>query len=217
MVKALAKSKILATAAVLAMSVSWYVGKRQSAERIRFNAQCSFALVGSTMPTNALRKVALSEAERGTGPYQDSRIIMRDVLEQLLGRSRRSEDVMQAFVQSMKNSGVQSCSLTNAFLSADYRIDGESSNVVHLFAKGETKELALGVMDFILTNYVQRVKDEDRAREDKALAKLNWDIKRKRELNEDVSCLVDQLGRLQGIIGISRRRVVVITPPHLVE
>jgi len=196
---------VMAFVVIVITGVWLYASKIFSSEQV-YEAQCSFRLVDP-------EESAAAGGDNGT--YQELRIVVRNGLTPLLKGGSRAQELLQSYLKLKMARNVSALAVTNAFASADYRLEGEAEKVVRLFVLAETPELALDVNNFILTNYVQSVEAEDRAREEKALAKLRSDIKRKRLANEDVSELLGQLERARKEVEARRRVVSVVEPSYV--
>ncbi len=168
-----------------------------------FKAQCCFMVVDPTERTNS-----------GVGSYQDFRLVISDGLKPFLPGGGRSELLVRSYLQSNGGSGVSGSSITNAFASAGYMIE-ESPKRARLYVLAESEGLALDVANCILTNFIKSVEQEDLAREDKALAKLRWDIKKRKSAGEDVGGLMEDLERALRSLKSQRRTVAIISKPSI--
>ena len=200
MKKLLGLSFLLLVAVVLCLCWGWFVSRNPL-----FKAQCCFMLVDPTERTNS-----------EVGSYQDFRLVISDGLKPFLPGGSRSELLLRSYLQLYGDSGVSGVSITNAFASAGYLIE-ESPKRALLYVLAESEGLALGVTNYILTNYIMSVEQEDLAREDMALAKLRWDIKKRKSTGEDVGGLLEELERAQQSLKSQRRSVAVISKPSIVR
>ena len=189
---------LLLVAVLLCFCWGWFASRKPL-----FKAQCCFTIVDPTERTNS-----------GVGSYQDFRLVISDGLKPFLPGGSRLELLLRSYLQSNGDSGVSGASITNAFASAGCLIE-ESPKRAHLYVLAESEGLALDVANCILTNFIKSVEQEDLAREDKALAKLRWDIKKRKSTGEDVGGLMEDLERSLQSLKSQRRAVAIISKPSI--
>lgn len=202
---------------VLASSVLWFFRGRFMQSEKSFRAQSSFVFCDSSVTTNADGKIVLPQCRGETGTYQDLALIVGDGLKPLLRGGSRSEAILHSYLHSKSCLNASACSVTNAFESAEYRMGDDVEGSVHLFVTAESKELAVDVNRCVLSNYVKFVEVANLAVEDKALAKLKWDIQKRQEAHEDASDLLRQLEHAKGVVNKHHKRVIVTSSPHIID
>ena len=212
MVGSMMKKLIVLVLAALAAFSVWLCRKSAASRVSMFKAECAFILSNSPVGTNFSRGTGTSANE---GSYQDSRIVVRDGLGLLLPGGRQYDALLKSFVRSDRNHGFSASAISNAFKSVGYNIESGATAVVRMHALAESEELALKVTGYILEKYSQLIAEEDLDRENKALAKLRWDIKRKTVAREDVSQLRDELDRAERSLRDHRREVIIISRPFV--
>ena len=127
------------------------------------------------------------------------------------------EQILRSYLQSKSRVNAPDFSITNAFESAEYRRDGSLAGGVQLFVTAESRELAIDVNRCILSNYIRSVETANLSVEGKALAKLKWDIQKKREAHEDVSGLLKEFEHAKSVVKSCHKKVIVTSPPHIIE
>lgn len=170
-----------------------------------FKAQCSFTIVDPADRPNL-----------DCGAYQDFRLVVGEALKPFLSGGRLSESLLSSYLQSNGELGVSGTSITNAFANAGCLIE-DSVKQARLYVLAESEGLALDVTNYILTNFIKSVEQEDLAREDKALAKLQWDIKKGKSTGEDVGGLLEELEKAKRALKSQRRSVTVISKPRIMR
>ena len=178
---------------------------RSTSHKPLFKAQCCFMIVDPAERTNS-----------GVGSYQDFRIVISDELKPFLSGGSQSESLLRSYLQSNGDSGFPGSAITNAFASVGYQIE-ESTKKARLYALADSEGLALDVTNCILTNFIESVEQEDLTRENKALAKLRWDIKKRKSAGDDVSGLLEELEKAQQMLKSQRRSVTVFSRPNIVR
>ena len=191
---------LLLVAVLLCFCWGWFASRKPL-----FKAQCCFTIVDPTEGTNS-----------GVGSYQDFRLVVSDGLRPFLPGGSRSEMLLKSYLQSNGDSSASGSAITNAFESAGYLIE-ESSKRAHLYVLAESEGLALDVANCILTNFIKSIEQEDLTRENKALAKLRWDIKKRKSIGEDVGGLLEEQERTLQLLKGQRRSVAVISKPSIVR
>lgn len=212
MVGNMMKKLIVLVLVVLAVFFVWLCRELADSRESLFKAECLFVLSNPSARADFSRG-ARSSADMG--PYQDSRIILRDGLGKLMPGGDRHEAILLSFVRSERSCGLSASAISNAFKSVGYSIEGGATTVVRMHALAVSEELALKVTEYILEKYSQSVEEEDLDRENKALAKLRWDIKRKSAAREEVSQLRDELVRAERSLRDYRREVIVVSKPSV--
>ena len=199
--------------AVLAL---WLASGRFTWRKV-FRAQSSFVLCDSVVTTNAAGKIVLPQCRRETGTYQDLSLVVSDGLKPLLRGGSRMEQILRSYLQSKSRVNAPGFSITNAFESAEYRRDDGLAGGVQLFVTAESPELAIDVNRCILSNYIKSVETANLSAESKALAKLRWDIQKKKEAHEDVSDLLKELEHAKSVVKSYHKKVIITTLPHIME
>lgn len=195
----------------------WFDSRRLMPGKELFRAQSSFVLCDSSVTTNVTGGIVRSQCRNEAGTYQDLGLVVSDGLDPLLRGGSRAEAILRSYMQSKCRVDAPGFSITNAFDSAEYRKDEGLVGGVQLFVTAESRELALDVSRYIMSNYVKSVEAANLSAEGKALAKLKWDIQKKREAHGDVSDLLRELERAKGVVKSYRKKVIVISMPHVVE
>ena len=127
------------------------------------------------------------------------------------------EQILRSYLQSKSRVNAPGFSITNAFESAEFRRDGSLAGGVKLFVTAESRELAIDVNRCILSNYIKSVETANLSAEGKALAKLKWDIQKKKEAHEDVSDLLKELEHAKSVVKSYHKKVIITTLPHIME
>ena len=209
-----ADAAVVAGVAALAL---WFSRGRFVQGENSFRAQSSFVLCDSSVTTSTDGKMLLPQCRGATGTYQDLAIIVSDGLKPLLRGGSRAETILRSYLQSKSCLNASARSVTNAFASAEYRMGDASTESVHLFVTAESKELAIDVNRCILSNYVKSVESANLSAEGKALAKLKWDIQKRREAHEDVTDLLRQLEHARVVVKKHHKKVIVTSSPHIID
>lgn len=202
---------------VIAALTLWLASGRLMKGKDQFKAQSSFVLCDSTVTTNAAGKIVLPQSRSETGTYQDLRLVVSDGLKPLLRGGSRMEQILRSYSQSKSRANAPGLSITNAFASAEYRMDDSFAGGVQLSVTAESRELAIDVNRCILSNYIKSVEAANLSVEGKALAKLKWDIQKKRDAHEDVTDLLKEFERAKGVVKSCYKKVIVTSMPHIVE
>lgn len=201
---------------VMAVLALWLARERFMRRNV-FRAKSSFVLCDSAVTTNAAGKMVLPQCRRKTGTYQDLSLVVSDGLKPLLRGGSRMEQILRAYLQAKSRVNAPGFSITNAFQSAEYRRDDGLAGGVQLFVTAESPELAIDVNRCILSNYIKSVETANLSAEGKALAKLKWDIQKKREAHEDVTDLLKELEHAKSVVKGYRKKVIVTSPSHIIE
>ena len=212
-------NKVMGFVLSLAMAAFalWLAGGWLMRGEERFRAQSSFVLCDSAVTTNAAGKIVMPQCRSETGTYQDLNLIVRDGLRPLLRGGSRMEQILHSYLQSKNRANASGLSITNAFDAAEYRRDDSVAGGVQLFVTAESRELAIDVNRCILSNYIKSVEADNLSVEGKALAKLKWEIQKKREAHEDVSDLLKELEHAKGVVKSYHKKVIVTSLPHIIE
>lgn len=199
---------------VLAVLALWIASGWLMRGEELFTAQSSFVLCDSAVTTNTAGKIVQPQCRSGEGTYQDLSLVACDGLKQLL-RGSRMEQLLSSYLQLKRRANASGLSVTNAFASAEYRRDDDLAGGVQLFVTAESRELAIDVNRCILSNYIKSVETANLSVESKALAKLKWDIQKKRDAHEDMSDLLKELERAESAVKSYRKKVLITALPHI--
>ena len=215
----MSKSKILSLLVFLVVVAFalWLASGWLVQGKVRFRAESSFVLCDSTVTTNAAGEIIFPQRRSATGTYQDLGLIVNDGIKPLLCGGSRAKTILNSYLQSKSRVNAPVHSITSAFETAEYRLVDGSRGIVQLFVAAESRELAIDVNRCVLTNYIKSVERANLSIEGKALAKLKWDIQKKREAHEDVSELLGELERAKGVVKNHYKKVIVTSQPHIVE
>ena len=181
-----------------------------------YEAKCVYAYWESNITTNLAGEVVQPKVELRMGSYVDYRLVAEESLTDFLFRRTADKPLFRDYLLSCTNSPYDSASVSNAFDSVQFKISGHPAAVVELFAKAESKSLAVEVVRFTLQRYLAFVEEGDRNREGKALAQLKDAIERKRRKGEGVSDLVAKLKKAEVAVQEYRPRITVIKPPFII-
>ena len=91
------------------------------------------------------------------------------------------------------------------------------STIAELFAKAESRALAIDVVKFTLQRYLAFVEEGDRNREEKALAVLKNAIVDRQRREEDASELVDRLEKAKVAVRKHRHRITIVKLPYVAQ
>lgn len=215
----MSKSKILSLLAFLVVVAFalWLASGRLVQGKVRFRAESSFVLCDSTVSTNAAGEIVFPQRRSETGTYQDLGLIVNDGIKPLLCGGSRAKTILNSYLQSKSRVNAPVHSITSAFETAEYRLVDGSRGIVQLVVVAESRELAIDINRCVLTNYIKSVERANLSIEGKALAKLKWDIQKKREAHEDVPELLGELERAKGVVKNHYKKVIVTSQPHIVE
>ena len=181
-----------------------------------YEAKCVYAYWESNVTTNSVGDVVQPKDELRMGSYVDYRRIAAESLTDFLSRMTADKALCRDYLLSCTNSLYDVAAVSNAFDSVRFKVVGHPAAVVELFAKAESKSLAVEVVGFTLQRYLAFVEEGDRNREGKALAQLKDAIERKSHKGEDASDLVAKLERAEIAIQKYRQRITVIRPPFII-
>ena len=204
------KSWKMVVAATL-LVVSLVVLQRTHKDHI-YEAKCVYAYWESDVKTNLAGDVVQPKTDLRTGSYVDYRRVAEESLSDFL--SRADKPLFRDYLLSCTNSPYDVAAVSNAFDSVRFKVAGHPAAVVELFAKAESKELAIDVVKFTLQRYLAFVEEGDRNREEKAVAVLNNSIADKQRREEDASELVDRLEKAKIALRKHRQRITVVKLPY---
>ena len=203
------KSWKLVVAATL-LVVSLVVLHRTHKDHIH-EAKCVYAYWESDVKTNLAGDVVQPKADLRTGSYVDYRRVAEESLTDFL--SRADKPLFRDYLLSCTNSPYDVTVVSNAFDSVRFKVVGRPAAVVELFAKAESRALAIDVVKFTLQRYLAFVEEGDRNREEKALAVLKNAVAGKQRRGEDASELVGQLEKAKVAVRKHRQQITVVKPP----
>ena len=180
-----------------------------------YEAKCVYAYWESDVTTNLAGDVVQPKVELRMGSYVDYRLVADESLTDFLFRRTADKPLFRDYWLSCTNSSCDIASVSNAFDSVQFKVTGHPAAVVELFAKAESKALAIDVVKFTLRRYLAFVEEEDRNREEKALAMLKNAIVDKQRRGEDAPELVDRLEKAKVAVRKHRHRITIIKPPYV--
>ena len=180
-----------------------------------YEAKCVYAYWESNVTTNLVGDVVQPKVESRMGSYVDYRLVAEESLTDFLFRRPADKPLFRDYLLSCTNSPYDIASVSNAFDSVQFKISGHPAAVVELFAKAECKSLAIDVVKFTLRRYLAFVEEEDRNREEKALAMLKNAIVDRQRRGEDAPELVDRLEKAKVAVRKHRHRITIIKPPYV--
>ena len=180
-----------------------------------YEAKCVYAHWESNITTNLAGDVVQPKVELRMGSYVDYRLVAEESLTDFLFGRPADKPLFRDYLLSCTNSPYDIASVSNAFDSVQFKISGHPAAVVELFAKAESKALAIDVVKFTLRRYLAFVEEEDRNREEKALALLKNAIVDKQRRGEDAPELVDRLEKAKVAVRKHRHRITIIKPPYV--
>ncbi len=206
------KMVVLGVLFAATLSLLWLLHKGET-----YEARCVYACWRSSVETNAVGEVIQPETEQRVGAYTDYRRVAEENWLEFFSKRGTSMSLALDYLRSVDNSPYGIAIVSNAFASVRFTITGNPVAVVELSAKSGFQDLALDVLRFTLLRYCAFVEENDRRREDKALAMLKNDIERKRRKEEDVSELVDRLEEAKVAVKNFRMRITLVRPPYEVQ
>lgn len=181
-----------------------------------YEAKCVYAYWESNVTTNLVGDVVQPKVELRMGPYVDYRLVAEESLTDFLFRRAAAKPLFRDYLLSCTNSLYDVTAVSNAFDSVQFKVAGHPAAVVELFAKAESKALAIDVVKFTLRRYLAFVEEEDRNREEKALAMLKNAIADKQRRGEDALELVDRLAKAEVAVRKHRHRITIIRSPFII-
>jgi len=209
------KSWKLVVAATL-LVVSLVVLQRTHKDHI-YEAKCVYAYWESDVKTNLVGDVVQPESESRMGSYADYRLVAEESLSDFLFRRNADKPLFREYLLSCKNSPYYVADVGNAFNSVRFKVAGHPAAVVELFAKAESRALAIDVVKFTLQRYLAFVEEGDRNREEKALAVLKNAIVDRQRREEDASELVDRLEKAKVAVRKHRHRITIVKLPYVAQ
>ena len=205
----------LVTAAAL-LVVSLVVLQRTHKDNI-YEAKCVYAYWESNVTTNLAGDVVQPETEMRMGSYADYRLVAEESLTDFLFRRTADKPLVRDYLLSCTNSLHDVTAVSNAFDSVRFKITGHPAAVVELFAKAESKALAIDVVKFTLQRYLAFVEEEGMSREEKALAMLKNAIADKQRRGEDAPELVDRLEKAKVAVRKHCHRITIVKLPYVAQ
>ena len=182
-----------------------------------YEAKCVYAYWESDVTTNWAGEVVQPKTELRMGSYADYQRVAAESMTDFLARSTADKPLFRDYLLSCTNSACDVAAVSNAFDSMQFKVYGRPVAVVELFAKAESKVLAIDVVKFTLQRYLEFVEEGDRSREEKALAMLRNAIADKQRRGEDASDLADRLEKAKVALRKQRQRITVVKPPYGVQ
>ena len=179
-----------------------------------YEAKCVYAYWESDVTTNLAGEVVQPKTELRMGSYADYQRVAAESMTDFLARSTADKPLFRDYLLSCTNSACDVAAVSNAFDSMQFKVYGRPVAVVELFAKAESKVLAIDVVKFTLQRYLEFVEEGDRSREEKALAMLRNAIADKQRRGEDASELADRLERAKVALRKQRQQITVVKPPY---
>ena len=206
--------KLIGLGVLLFASVflSWWFLKGKT-----YEARCAYAYWKSNVDTNTVGEVIQPEGEWRLGAYVDYRRVAEESLSDFFAERNVDMLLFRDYLQSHEDSSHDVASVSNAFASIMFKIAGDPVAVVELSSKSESKDIALDVLRFTLLRYLAFIENNDRRREEKALAIFKNDIERKRCKGEDVSDIVARLEEAKVAVGKCRHRITIIKAPFIIQ
>ena len=180
-------------------------------------SKCVYAYWESDVATNEIGEVVQPKTELRMGSYVDYQRVAAESLTDFLVRRTVDTPLFREYLLSCTNSPYDVVAVSNAFDSVQFKVDGHPAAVVELFAKAESKMLAIDVVKFTLQRYLEFVEEGNRNREEKALAMLRNAIAEKQRRGEDASDLADRLEKAKVALRKQRQRITVVKPPYGVQ
>lgn len=206
--------KMFVAGVILSASLSFLWWPRKDGV---YEAKCVYAYWKSQVETNAAGNVIQPEGELSMGAYADYRRIAEESIADFLSGRTADGNLFHDYLRSCTNSLHGADDVSNAFASVHFKVTGDPVAVVELCANAKSRELSIDVIRFTFMRYLAFVEENDRRRDEKALAILKHAIAKKRRSGEDASELADRLEKAKAAIRDYHHRITVIASPATIR
>ena len=181
-----------------------------------YEANCEFAFSNWEILTNELNHVARPTRQEWNGPYFGSKFIVNNRIKEFLSGRIGLKPLVNGYFDLHPECSPRAIIVSNAFASINYEIGGRDEvAVVKLIVRSDDRDVALGVVEYVMDRFAISIDSENQQREGKALAQLQSNILCARRKNQDVTELQKSLEVARRICERYNLKVLPLTRPSV--